>query len=162
MGIPVELKLEENDGQHYLKALPISELNDYRVQLYKLENAPIIEPVTVKTNKNALDIELKAPIKGNGCVNALIYGHNLAIDFDKNEVRYEKIKMPLSLNSDYANVRVIIDRCSIEVYTDGGRYLLSDKLVCDYNLQYLTLSSDTKSKIDNLEIHILSKQKNRH
>lgn len=156
MGIPVELDLVLDNGEYYIKALPVKEINAYRKELLSLENDTIIAPVTLKTDRNALDIELEAPVCGNGCMNLLIFGHTVLIDFDKNEVKYEKIKMPLSLNKDQARVRIIVDRCSIEIYTDGGRYLLSDNLVCDYNLPYLKIASNKTSKVQSLKVYSLN------
>ena len=41
----------------------------------------------------------------------------------------------------------------VEIYTDGGRYLLADNFVCDYNLPFVTVSADKPAKLDKLEIY---------
>ena len=155
MGIPVEMSLVKDGGEYYLKALPVSEILPYRNELVKLENKELIAPVTVKTGKKALDIELEAEWSADNKIRLLICGATVDIDFRKNEVVYGRNHVPLSLHKDKAKVRMIIDRCSLEVYADAGRYLLSDNLVCDFNLPFVTVSSDKPVTLDKLEIYSL-------
>lgn len=155
MGIPVEISLVKDGGEYYLKALPVNEILPYRTELVKLENAPLIAPVTVKTGENALDIELEASSADGNRIILLAYGASIFIDLTKNVIAYGKARIPLSLEGGKAKVRIVIDRCSLEVYADGGRYLLADNLVCDYNLQYVTLSADKPITLDKFEIYTL-------
>ncbi len=155
MGIPVEISLVKDGGEYYLKALPVNEILSYRRQMLNIENRELIAPVTVKTSEKALDIELEADWSEDNKIRLLIYGATVDVDFKKNEVVYGRTHVPLSLDKGKVKVRMIIDRCSLEVYADGGRYLLADNLVCDFNLPFITVSSDKTVTLDKLDIYSL-------
>ena len=140
MGIPVEATLVKENGEYYLKALPVKELEAYRSEIFSLENAAIIEPVTVQTGESALDIELEAEYDSSRRILLTVFGRRITLDMRKNEIWIEKAHIPLSLNKESAKVRIVIDRCTAEIYADGGRYLMTENFVSDYNLPYLKVN----------------------
>lgn len=155
MGIPVEMSLVKDGGEYYLKALPVNEINSYRTEILKLENTSLIAPVTVDLGKNAIDIELCATSNEPNRIVLLVCGANIFIDFKTNVIAYGKARIPLSLEGGKAKLRIVIDRCSVEIYADDGRYLFADNLICDYNLPYLTLSADKPIQLEKFELYNL-------
>ena len=64
-------------------------------------------------------------------------------------------KAPLSLKKDSVKLRVIVDRCTLELFTDDGRYLLTTQQLWDRNLPYITLSTNVPLEIKELTVHSL-------
>ena len=139
MSIPAQLSLTREDGEYYLHALPVDEIQKGEKTVFEMQNYKTNAPVTVQTGENALDITLSCEYDPKTRLILKAYGFDISVDMRTNEVWVGRCKMPLSLKKDKADVRIIIDRCTAEIYSDGGRYIMADNFICDYNVPYLTL-----------------------
>ena len=83
------------------------------------------------------------------------FGTDLACDMEKNEIRCKNVKMPLSLNGDKVDLRIIVDRCSAEIFADGGKIFAAAATFADYNLPYVVLKENAKITIDSFTWHAL-------
>ena len=88
-----------------------------------------------------------------------LLGTDLACDMDKNEIRCKNVKMPLSLNGDRVDLRILVDKCSVEIFADGGKIFAAAVAFADYNLPQVTLQKNEKITLDCFTWHTL---KNMH
>ena len=63
--------------------------------------------------------------------------------------------MPLSTNKDNAKLRLIIDRCSVECFADDGKFCMAKQTLADYNLPYVELYADGKTKVQLFDVKTL-------
>ncbi len=155
MSFPTEMRLEKCNDELYLSATPIKEIENLYVNGEVLHNISLGEMQTIETGAAALDISFSfGYIHGEKLV-INMFGTDLACDMDKNEIRCKNVKMPLSLNGDKVDLRIIVDRCSVEIFADGGKIFAAAVAFADYNLPMVTLNKNEKITIDNFTWHIL-------
>jgi len=156
MSIPLELTLIEKNGVYYLSALPVKELEMLYAQKqryadieiakdcsvsYKLEEAPHIIHLRIDDTTDISDFIIK------------IFGRDIVINPSENELKFVKESAPLSIIDGSLDITFIIDRCSIEVFLDGGKIyasFLNNESVSDYNVPFIEISSKDGIKIDEL------------
>jgi len=155
MSFPTEMHLEKVNDELYLAAAPIEEIENLYVSGETLQNISLTEQKTIETGAAALDISLSMPYVHGEKLVINMFGTDLACDMDKNELRCKNVKMPLSLNGDKVDVRILVDRCSVEIFADGGKIYASAVAFSDYNLPTVTLNKNEKITIDNFTWHTL-------
>ncbi|MEE1017907.1 MAG: glycoside hydrolase family 32 protein [Acutalibacteraceae bacterium] len=160
MGIPTDMSLSKVGDKYYLQAAPIREIES----LYSNTNR--YESVNLSTDcKFCADLEDSAylfNIKGGqydcGKVELNVFGKAIRLDFYKNEIAIGDEHAPISVICGGLDLKVVVDRCSIEIFADGGKIMLtcvnSDSF-CDRNLPYFVMKSDFEAVIDSIEIHSL-------
>lgn len=157
MGIPMELSLERHNDKYYIAANPVKELSTIydsdnyfekislsagKKQSFKLEDKPTVIKLSGSfDNKTKLDFH--------------IFGINIKCDLEENILAVNNKTVPVSYFKDKLEMTVIIDRCSVEVFTDGGKAFLCETCICDRNLNYFEINSEADYSIDRLEIHSL-------
>ena len=160
MGIPMELTLAKYADTYYLQANPIREV----AMLYQNTNscsALMIAPDAIfqlPLDSSAQLLKLHSAHPNTGKLTIAIFGISMKLDFDKNELQVGDCIAPICVTGGDLDVTVIVDRCSIEVYADGGKIFLSclDRhTVSDYNLPYLSIRGTQPLTLDSLEIHSL-------
>lgn len=159
MGIPVEMRLSRHEDRYYPEANPVAEIEG----IYK--NTRRFEKITVDA-ANSFFAELEdaaqlMKISGEytpeGNVDVTLFGRNVHFDFSENEIRLGDVVAPMSVTKKRFDVTLVADRCSMEVFSDGGKILVSclnEHALMDRNLPYLTVTSDDK-RILNIEINTL-------
>ena len=92
-----------------------------------------------------------------------IFGHLIKFKASENLVTFVKpaksyrdAKIPVSLDSSAIDVRIVVDRCSFELFIDGGKINVSLPYICDYNLPYLTMSATEAICVEKIESHQLA------
>lgn len=161
MGFPMEMSLSSFNGRCYLEANPIKEIE-------KLYNSrEIYNDVTISAD-NSFNISLEQKpyllkFKGknykSGKLYMTIFGVNIEFDFDINEIKYGDCIAPISITNNGFDITVILDRCSVEMFADGGKIFISgcDKSTYnDYNLPYLSINSKENVTLDLIELHSLN------
>lgn len=156
MSIPVEMKLNCSNGDRFLSALPIKELAALRSACLSGEPQDIQGGIHFDLARSAVDIELEADYQEDASIDIDVFGSRITLDMRQNAVIYRDMSMPLSNERKLARLRMVIDRCTVELYADGGRYLLSAQLICDYAKPELTLRSNVSLKPSRLEVYTLS------
>lgn len=71
----------------------------------------------------------------------------------ENELKFAKEVVPLAIFNGSLDITLVIDRCSIEVFLDGGKIyasFLNNESISDYNVPFVEISSKDGLKIDEL------------
>lgn len=152
MGLPCDLFLQNQNGEYYLSVRPIPELSALIASKESLERVKLNTQKRIETGNCALSLELKGEWKATGAVTIVSFGVEVKLDFAKNEIVVGKTVNPLSVSREKLDVRLMIDRASMEVFCDGGKiaFAISEQAICDGNLPYLELSSDCEYMLDGL------------
>lgn len=161
MGIPVEMSLNSFENTYYLEAKPVNEIK----LLYKKTNlfdyikiSPKNDFCTRLENTPYL-FKLSGLCNDCGVTEARIFGRTIKFDFKKNEMTVGNNFAPIFVSSDKCDITIVVDRCSIEIFSDNGKIYMSclDKdTVCDLNLPFFEITSDNETLIDKIEIHSLN------
>ena len=87
-----------------------------------------------------------------------IFGRSIGFDFANNKMNIGDCTAPISLTRNGLDITLIVDRCSMEVFADGGKIFMSclnNDTVSDFNLPNLTIRADKKITLENIEINSL-------
>ena len=87
-----------------------------------------------------------------------IFGIDIIFNNAENKVKISDDSAPITLASNVWEIVMLVDRCSVELYLDGGKIYLSTidaKTYCDYNLPCLEITSTTDCAVKNVELHSL-------
>lgn len=160
MSMPCELSLKEYDERYYLCVDPVKELDSLIQSTERFDNLEL-----KADNKRCIGIEAtpyKIKMKcggGSGVIKMTLFGCLYTIDLGANSLKYGNGRsVPIALTSDGLELTLIVDKCSAELYLDGGKIYsgsVDEKTVCDYNLPYLELSSSNDMTLEYLEMHKL-------
>lgn len=161
MGIPMEMSLCKYEGTYYLEANPVKEIES----IYK--NTKSYSDVTFTTELEFSEVLEDTPqllkINGkffeSGILNVKVFGRVINFDFSKNEMRVGSCTAPISLTHNGFDVTVVVDTCSLELFTDGGKIFVScldNDTLSDRNIPYLTIKSDGEVTLKSIEIHSLN------
>ena len=108
------------------------------------------ESISYPLMRAAYDIQLQAeygvPIQIEW------FGHTIRLNTEDNCVEFQKHKFPISVDQKSIDLRIVIDRCSIEIFSDAGKYSATYLALCDYNVPYLTISAKDTVRIDSLSV----------
>ena len=160
MSIPMELSLSKRDDQYYLCANPVKELDCLVKTKEHIDNFELKADVKKRIELEGAPYEFKMKCKlGNGVIKMTLFGCLYTIDLGANSLKYGNGRsVPIALTSDGFELTLIVDKCSAELYLDGGKIYsgsVDEKTVCDYNLPYLELSSSNDTTLEYLEIYKL-------
>lgn len=155
MSIPVQMSVKKTNGEYYLHAEPIDEFVSLRKDKLSFSKEELSKGLNIELELQPLDIEFELSYNENAAVNLRIYGRNITIDMKRDLVICGKHKMPLSLNKDKAKLRIIVDSCTVEIFADDGRYLLSDMFINDPNLPKIIINSNIPLQTEKLDIYTL-------
>ena len=155
MSLPTEMRLERINGELYLCALPIKEIEALYESGDILRDIRLSDSFIAETGAHALDISVNMPYTAGEKLVMNVFGNDIALDMGANEIRCKNVKMPLAVNADRVDVRIIVDRCTVEIFADGGKIFAAAVAYADYNLPRVTLNKNEALKIDCLEWHAL-------
>jgi len=154
MAIPTEMHLEKHGDELYLASAPVREIECLRQKSISYENESLCDELLLDVGAAPLDIILEFPFD-ESTVTLEFFGAILTVSTAENTVKYKNVVMPLSLNKDKASLRILIDQGSLTVFADNGKFCTTQKNICDYNLPYVSLTSDKETTLDKFECHIL-------
>ena len=154
MSLPVEMKLNLREEDLFLTAYPVEEIKALSVDEKVISDKTLDQPMEMNLDCGAYDLHLLADCEGEMKLD--LFGHTLLIDTKENLLTFGKRQMPVSGDQKTVDLRIIVDRCSFEVFADGGRYCATFSAVCDYNLPYLMLSAERPVEIRKLSCHRLA------
>ena len=63
--------------------------------------------------------------------------------------------MPLCVAGGNVDLRIVVDCCSVEIFTDGGKACMTVDVFCDYNLPYVRLETDGEWGVQTFVVHAL-------
>ena len=81
-----------------------------------------------------------------------MFGQPIRISVGKNLVLVGASAFPLSTDSSDRHLTLLIDGCSVELFSGDGQALMTAPLLCDYNINRLVLTSDSPASVERLEI----------
>ena len=73
------------------------------------------------------------------------------MELAKNEIRIGESVAPISVSRADFDITVIVDRCSIELFSDGGKIFMScidENTLSDRNIPYFMINSDKDIKLE--------------
>ena len=91
------------------------------------------------TNKSLKISTYTLYIRCRSKIELCIFGEKLVVDMEKNYIGNSKVGMPISIARDNVDVRIIADKLTLEIFTDGGAHALMMGAYADYNLPALTV-----------------------
>ncbi len=157
MSVPAEMHLESVQQRYYLAALPADEIKALYSDTVITDTDFTLEKKHIyEVGENPLDIKLSAPYIPDGKITLKVFGTNIVCDTSLNQITTKDVKMPISILGDRIELRVIIDRCSAELFADNGKFIGTSSMICDYNLPRIELTATLNMKIDRFECHILN------
>ena len=155
MSIPTEMHLEEEAGVYHLCAAPIRELESLYRGGETLTDYTADTPVRLDTGHVPLDLTLELPWC-DAVLTLDLFGTQLVCDMPRNQLTCGNDKIALRTTDRDLSLRLIIDRCSLEIFADGGRICLTRLMLCDPNLPRVILSADRPVRIGRLAWHALA------
>ena len=142
MAFPTDMTLKTINGEEYLCAMPIPEIETLRKgeQKYLNEIAEKDNAFSAVLDGKAYDISLD--ITANG-VNFKISLFGLEFEFKvkENLMQVQNHSVPLFVDSGKIKLRIITDIHGAEVFIDKGQAFICIGFIMDYNLNKLKLSS---------------------
>ena len=144
MGIPMELTLKRYGGALYLAASPVRELQTlvWKEADFRREGEAAL-PGEIRLEKCPYWIRLSGSMPREA-VEMTLFGCRLRLDPAANALEVGAQKAPLSVAGEGLDLQIIVDRCSMEVFADGGLAYLSstESDACpDYGLPSLRIQS---------------------
>lgn len=164
--IPYEMTLQMHRNTYYLAAWPVKEI----ASLYQSRNtyrqieAEGDKVFRVQMEPGAYDIFLRLPPDENGRTAISLFGGVLTVDARNNTVTVKSgsvpsLSMPLSVTGVEKSLRILVDRCSLELFSDRGTSMMPVSFVCDYNLTGMEISSRDGIVVEELNICRLQDRK---
>ncbi len=156
MGFPMQMHLEEHEGELYLAGQPHDNIRLLREISYEIKETVLRSPQRFDVCANPVELSLELPYPKNTVLTLMLFGFRMTVDTKNNQITFGGVKMPLSKEQKRISLRLVVDRCTVECYADGGIFCFATRCLCDYNLPYVELSSDKGIPLDRFVCHTLS------
>ncbi len=160
MGIPMEMSLNKYEGCYYLQANPVEEIKGI-FKNTKTYSGVFLAPKAMFNEvleSTAQLVKIRGENVESGVMTVSIFGRSIGFDFANNKMNIGNCTAPISLTRSGLDITILVDRCSMEVFADGGKIFMSclkNDTVSDFNIPYLTIQADRKIALENIEIHSL-------
>ena len=155
MGIAMELTLCEHGGKHYIEANPVKEIKELYSDTVSFDCLTINKPFECPLKNTPYIIRLKSELYAGANLTVSFFGVELKLDFKQKLINLGDCQAPLTVTGSNVSITLVVDRCSTELFADGGKiYMscLSKHTLCDMNDLKFTAKSDTSTVIDNVEL----------
>lgn len=161
MGIPMELTLKNSDGGYYLCANPVKEIETLynKKEIFKNMKIPAGTEQGIALEDAAYLLKIRGVYAEDVILNFSIFGCGFSVDFSKNQLVLGDKQAPVSVSKNNLDITLLIDRCSMEIFADGGRAYMSfveAYTVCDRNLPWLKISSDAEYCFESIALYSLN------
>ncbi len=160
MGIPMEMTLCKHEDIYYLEANPVKEIESIYTNMRFFNNISVNpeNEFVEALDDTAQLLRIRSSLFECGNLTIEIFGRTINFDFTKNEIKFGNCTAPISLIRSILDTTIIIDRCSIELFADGGKIMVSclnEDTFMDRNLPYIKINADTDIILDRIEINSL-------
>jgi sucrose-6-phosphate hydrolase SacC (GH32 family) len=154
------MKLKKIEDSLYLCAWPISEMSTLyaNVKEYSYIEVSKEKPFMEVLDISALDIYINGVYNEAAVLNINLFGIPIICDMRNNNIAFGNAKGPLSIKKDKFQLRIIVDKNSIEIFIDEGEFLLSGEVNCDYILNYMKIISNIPVSVEKIKIASLKNQ----
>ena len=160
--VPMQMSLITGEDRMYLCAQPVKEINRLYKRQQRIVNL-VLGDIAVAGAKaittlphSALDILISLPPAKKGIVTFSLFGCVIKVDFYRNTVECGECTSPLRAGEGSSEIRLIVDRLSLELFIDCGRFYMSVETVCDYNLDRFNVSADREIMLPEIDIRELA------
>lgn len=149
-----ELKLKNIENELYLCLWPVDEINNIacKNQVFNRVNISKDNEFIQGVPRGALDIFIEASYIPGAIVTIDVLGITITCDMVKNQLCCAESISPMSIKQRKLRLRIILDKNSIELFIDEGEFYMSNKIICDYNLNYLRMRANSDVLIKTLSI----------
>lgn len=160
MGIPMEMSLSKYKETYYLEANPVKEIENIYKTTKIYNNVNITAEAMFKENLmcSAQLIKIKSEFIEKGNLTISVFGRSINFDFGQNKINIGDCAAPISLTDSGLDITILVDKCSIEIFADGGKICLSclnNNTVSDFNIPDLTMQTGESITIKDIEIYSL-------
>ena len=149
MSIPTEVNLVCAGRDLMLTSVPVKEIKLLYENTCSLKDVSLDSALQIPLERAAYDVSLEADYEGD--IRIEFFGQIMKINTEENCIEMKKVKIPLSLELDSVKLRMIVDRCSIEIFADDGKFCATFPIICDYNLPYLKITGEGSSVIRQID-----------
>jgi len=155
MTVPMELKLLKDDSEYYLTANPVCEIESV-MGTETSQNDILLTgkvPETFPLKDSAYLIRLKGQYAAGTVLDISVFGCPFRVDMEQNLLTACGKSGPLSAQKRQLDLTVIVDRCSLELFSDGGRTYMSfadDRTVADRGRPEMELLSHSDYQLDSV------------
>ena len=94
----------------------------------------------------AYEVGISADYTEGGMIFLNIFGHDIMLNTSKNTVSVGQSSCPISFNKKTLDIRIIVDKYSFEIFTDGGKFFFTACPDMDENFTHMVLRSDIQLK----------------
>jgi sucrose-6-phosphate hydrolase SacC (GH32 family) len=138
--LPYRLTLIYEKGRYFLCRDTVAQ---YKSLVSEKHSYNYTDSLEIPLDMGAYELRLSAdlPESGNTVIN--VFGHDIVLNGAKNTVSVGKFSCPCSADKDRIDLRVIVDRYSLEIFADGGKFFFTACHDMDANITHLTIKSDT-------------------
>ncbi len=146
MSMPYDLSLCEDKGEYYLEARPVAELEALVTDTAVYEQIELTDErsFVLPLQKSAYRIVLTYDQRRAADIEIGLFGRRITLENARNTLLIHKKTMPLCMEGNEVTLTLIVDRGSLEVFSCNGRAILTEPLLCDFNIKQFSLrASDT-------------------
>ncbi|MBE6607819.1 MAG: glycoside hydrolase family 32 protein [Ruminococcaceae bacterium] len=157
MSIPLEMSLDKIDGIYHLAVLPVKEIETIFAKTEKYENVSLKagENTSYALDDSAYMFKLSGKLLSENTVKLSFFGKDIECNFKENKISLGQLTGPITYSGEEFNITVVVDRCSIELFSDNGRVYITECTVADRNMREFSVSADKDCVIDNIELYSL-------
>ncbi|MDF2543157.1 MAG: hypothetical protein K0S47_2875 [Herbinix sp.] len=159
MSVPCDVSLYHLRNEYYLRTNPVPELEALRYHEREMINVEINKdtPWAVSgIDKQALDI-IFTMNENSDWFDLSIFGLKMKVDVRANRINIGDNKLPLSYTYHNKKLRVIVDTCGFELFADDGLIYTAENFICDYNLNSLSITTDSYAKMEEICVYTLKR-----
>lgn len=156
MSTPCDIFLNESEGLT-LYAKPVEEFNSI-VDSKTVAKSAVLkdgESISLDTCGKSQDITIKAYFTSNSKLNFSLFGLAFSLDSSNDSINFKDFSIPLFIKEDMAELRIITETCSAEIFVGGGKGLTAVKHIADYNLNSAELNAEGEVKLEEFKIRNL-------
>lgn len=124
--IPYCLTLSFEDGIYYLRREPVGQIEGLSLCA---QSYCVTDGLAIPLVPSAYDLRFSSDYREGAEVKLNIFGHDLVIDMKKNTAGVGKSTCPLSLKKKRVDLRVIVDKNSMEIFSGDGESVALEKAV---------------------------------
>lgn len=85
-----------------------------------------------------------------------LFGQSIRIDGNANKVSVGENHFPFLTERNRRELTLIVDSSSVELFSGRGEAMMTAPFLCDYNINEMTLSSSSDTRLSAVEISRLS------
>ena len=143
MTFPHSLELTRKNGEIYVKAKPVNEINLLYNENWGISFKELKEnlPIKVGILSEYYDIELHYKMLNTEKVRLDVRGIKIWYSKNYNCLFCGTHTVPLTLSNDLLDLRILVDKASIEIYADQGTVMIALGVILEEEKQSVVLSN---------------------